>query len=40
MEEADVRVVVQDALDSLPDWVSRELGEVAVVGEGTPTPTT
>jgi predicted Zn-dependent protease with MMP-like domain len=33
MEEADVRVAVQDALDSLPDWVSRELGEVAVVVE-------
>jgi predicted Zn-dependent protease with MMP-like domain len=33
MDEAEVRAAAQDALDSLPAWVSRELGEVAVIVE-------
>jgi predicted Zn-dependent protease with MMP-like domain len=33
MEEVEVRAAAQDALDSLPSWVSRELGEVAVIVE-------
>jgi predicted Zn-dependent protease with MMP-like domain len=28
---AECEAAVQDALDSLPEWVMRELGEVAVV---------
>ena len=33
MDEAEVRAAAQEALDSLPEWVSRELGEVAVIIE-------
>ena len=33
MSEADTRAAVAEALDELPDWVRRELGNVAVVVE-------
>ena len=33
MTEDEVRKAAVDALDELPDWVRRELGEVAVIVE-------
>ena len=33
MSEEEVEAAVREALDSLPDWVADELGEVAVIVE-------
>jgi predicted Zn-dependent protease with MMP-like domain len=33
MSVEDTEAAVREALDSLPDWVSEELGEVAVIVE-------
>jgi predicted Zn-dependent protease with MMP-like domain len=33
MSEAETRAAVEDALDELPAWIRRELGEVAVIVE-------
>ena len=33
MDDVEVRAAARDALDSLPGWVSRELGDVVVIVE-------